>query len=94
MTDFLNPKFAVALAALLIFAWAYGQNVDDKTMLGAIIGGFNLALGFYLGSTSSSGKSTENVGKAFDALKAQTDALSSGPTGAPSDPVSVTEVDK
>lgn len=68
--DFLTPKFLIALLAVAIFAWAFGQNVEDKTMLGAIIGGFNLALGFYLGSTSKQDKSTDNVGKAFDAIAA------------------------
>jgi hypothetical protein len=68
--EFLTPKFIVAFAAIGVFAWAYGENVGDETMKGAIIGGFNLALGFYLGSTNSASRSTENVGKAFDAITA------------------------
>lgn len=72
--EFANPKFFVALIAVLIFAWAYGENVGDETMKGAIIGGFNLALGFYLGSTSGASRASENTAKAFDAITATAQA--------------------
>lgn len=72
--DFLTPKFLVALIAVGVFAWAYGENVGDETMKGAIIGGFNLALGFYLGSTNNASRASENTGKAFDAITATANA--------------------
>lgn len=50
--ELLDPKFIVSLLAIGIFIWAYGENVSDQTMIGAIIGGFNLALGFHLGAIS------------------------------------------
>lgn len=78
--DFLTPKFVVALVAVMIFAWAYGANVGDETMKGAIIGGFNLALGFYLGSTSGASRATDNTQAAFRAIEATAKA------GTPIDP--------
>lgn len=90
--EFLTPKFFVALAALAVFGWAYGENVGDETMKGAIIGGFNLALGFYLGSNSTAAQATNNTGKAFDAIRATAgSARHDLPSGTPDDPVSVTE---
>lgn len=74
LDDFRTPKFVVAMAAVLVFAWAYAANVGDETMKGAIIGGFNLALGFYLGSNSSAERATINTGKAFDAVTAAAQA--------------------
>lgn len=68
--EFLTSKFAIALVAVAVFAWAYGENTSDQTMIGAIIGGFNLALGFYLGSNSAASKASDNTAKAFDAIRA------------------------
>lgn len=90
--DFLNPKFLVAILAVIIFAWAYGENVGDETMKGAIIGGFNLALGFYLGSTSGAARASENTAKAFDAITATANATTpAAATGKPDDPVHTVE---
>lgn len=74
--EFLTPKFLIALIAVAVFAWAYGANVGDETMKGAIIGGFNLALGFYLGSTNSASRATENTARAFEAITATANATS------------------
>lgn len=82
MNDFLTPKFAVALMAVGVFVWAFGHDPSDATMKGAIIGGFNLALGFYLGSTDRANKATDNTAKAFDAITATANA---GNSGAPVD---------
>jgi hypothetical protein len=68
--EFATPKFIVALMAVGVFVWAFGHDPGDATMKGAIIGGFNLALGFYLGSTNSASVATDNTGKAFDAITA------------------------
>lgn len=51
--EFVEPKFLVALFALFLFGWAYNNNTNDEVMKGAIIGGFNLAMGFYLGGALS-----------------------------------------
>jgi hypothetical protein len=72
--DFATPKFVVALMAVGVFMWAFGHNPGDATMKGAIIGGFNLALGFYLGSTNSASIATDNTGKAFEAITAAANA--------------------
>lgn len=79
MNDFLTPKFAVALMAVGVFVWAFGHDPSDATMKGAIIGGFNLALGFYLGSTDRANKATDNTAKAFDAITATAQATGSAP---------------
>jgi hypothetical protein len=79
LDDFATPKFIVALMAVGVFVWAFGHDPSDATMKGAIIGGFNLALGFYLGSTDRAGKATDNTAKAFDAITATANA-----TGSPS----------
>lgn len=90
-SEFANPKFVIAMLAVLVFGWAYGENVGDETMKGAIIGGFNLALGFYLGSTNSASKSTDNTARAFEAITATANAASTGPTGNPGDPLHTVE---
>lgn len=68
--DFKRPHFLIALLIIGLFAWAYGENVQDDTMKGALIGAFNLAIGFYLGNVIGREKASENTGKAFDAITA------------------------
>lgn len=63
---FIDPKFAMAVIIVALFAWAYGENVGDQTMIGALIGAFNMAIGYYLGSSSSSGQIREQMGKVID----------------------------
>ncbi len=58
------------MAIVGLFAWAYGENTGDDTMKGALIGAFNLAIGFYLGNVIGREKASENTGKAFDAITA------------------------
>ena len=72
--DFKAPQFVIALLIIGLFAWAFGENVDDDTMKGALIGAFNLAIGFYLGSVVANAKATENTGKAFEAIKAASES--------------------
>ena len=66
MSDWLNPRFFMALMIVALFAWAYAENVSDQTMIGALIGAFNMAIGYYLGSSNSSNAVREQVGKALD----------------------------
>lgn len=68
--DFKRPHFLVALLIIGLFAWAYGENTNDDTMKGALIGAFNLAIGFYLGNVIGRERASENTGKAFDAITA------------------------
>ena len=68
--DFKRPHFIIALLIVGLFAWAYGENTNDDTMKGALIGAFNLAIGFYLGNVIGREKASENTGKAFDAITA------------------------
>ena len=63
--DWLNPRFAVALLIVGLFAWAFGENTSDQTMVGALIGAFNLAIGYYLGSSNASHVAREQVGEAL-----------------------------
>lgn len=66
MSEFLNPRFAISLIVLCIFGWAFGENVSDDTMKGAIIGALNVVAGYWLGSSNSSNAVREQVGKALD----------------------------
>lgn len=68
--DFRRPHFVIALLIVGLFAWAYGENVDDDTMKGALIGAFNLAIGFYLGNVVSREKASDNTAAAFRAIEA------------------------
>lgn len=77
---FITPQFAVALIAEGIFLYAFAEDPSDATMKGAIIGGFNLALGFYLGATSTGQKSAENTGDAFRAITATANANNPNPS--------------
>lgn len=63
MTD---PRFLISLIVLGIFGWAFGENVGDDTMKGAIIGALNVVAGYWLGSSNSSNAVREQVGKALD----------------------------
>lgn len=74
VSEFFTPKFIVALLAVGVFVWAFGHDPSDATMKGAIIGGFNLALGFYLGSTDRANKATDNTARAFEAITATANA--------------------
>ena len=66
MDRFLDPRFAVSIIIMGIFAWAFAENVSDDTMKGAIIGALNIAVGFWLGSSRGAQSQTENIGKALD----------------------------
>lgn len=84
---FADPRFVISLLVLCIFGWAYGENVSDETMKGAVISALNIAIGFWLGSSRGTTESNERTNKALDiAASAQ-----AGPTGNPTDPISVTE---
>jgi hypothetical protein len=62
--QFVDPRFLIALLVIAIFGWAYGSNTGDQTMIGALIGAFNLAIGYYLGSSSSNREVREQVSMA------------------------------
>lgn len=63
--DFFTPHFAMGLLIIGLFAWAFGENTGDDTMKGALIGAFNLAIGYWLGSASSTAKQREQTGQAL-----------------------------
>lgn len=77
--DFKRPHFVVALLIIGLFAWAFAENTSDDTMKGALIGAFNLAIGFYLGSVVGTARASENTGKLADAFKAAAQAGSMSP---------------
>ena len=66
MTSYRDPKLLIALTIIGLFAYAYVQRPEDQVLLGALIGGFNIAIGYYLGSSSSSSTNREQIGKALD----------------------------
>lgn len=62
MKEWRTPHFTICLIAIGIFAWAYAENPGDQTLIGAIIGAFNMAVGYWLGSSSGSARKTEILG--------------------------------
>lgn len=80
--DFKRPHFIIALLIVGLFAWAYGENTNDDTMKGALIGAFNLAIGFYLGNVIGREKASENTGKAFEAITAAANSSPAADTNA------------
>lgn len=65
-----DPRFLIALIVLGMFAWALGDNPDDDTMKGALIGALNLAAGYYLGSSRGAAQSQDIASKAMDVASA------------------------
>jgi hypothetical protein len=63
---FRDPRFVIAMSIILLFAGAYIAD-PDATMRGALIAAFAGSWGYYLGSSSGSAKSADNLGKALDA---------------------------
>lgn len=72
MNGFRDPKFLISLVVLGIFGWAFGENVTDDTMKGAIIGALNVVAGYWLGSSNSSNAVREQVGQALRIAEQQT----------------------
>lgn len=74
---FVDPRLLVSLLIMGLFAWAYGENVSDETMKGAIIAAFAGAWGFWIGSARASERdeqATKNTAAAFEAIKATAQA--------------------
>jgi hypothetical protein len=70
---FVDPRFFISFAIIGLFAWAFGENVTDETMKGALIAAFAGAWGYWIGSsraTEVQEKATENTGAAFRAIEA------------------------
>jgi hypothetical protein len=78
-----DPRLFIAVLVVALFAWAYGSNTGDQTMIGALIGAFNLAIGYYLGSSRSAEASNSRTDKLIEIQHAN----ATGPTGNPGDPV-------
>lgn len=72
MKNLADARLLISLIVLGIFAWAFGENVTDDTMKGAIIGALNVVAGYWLGSSNSSNQTREQVGKALDLAAANT----------------------
>lgn len=90
MSGWNDPRFVITLLLIGLFGFAYVQDPADDSMKGAIIAAFSTAYGFWLASKDKE-KSTENTGKALDAIRAAqetpmaqatptSDALRSGDT--------------
>jgi len=88
MTRWYEPPVWVTMALIGLFAYAYISNPADESMKGALIAAFAAAYGYWIGANQQSAKSTENTGKAFDAITA---AASSTPGTA--DPSALREGD-
>lgn len=91
---FADPRFVISLSVMVIFAWAFAENVSDDTMKGAIIGALNIAVGYWLGSSSGSARNADRADKAMEVAHAATVASASDPTGKQGDPVHVVEEGK
>ena len=65
MARLVDPRFLISLIVLGIFAWAFGENVTDDTMKGAIIGALNVVAGYWLGSSSGAAQHRDTQEKAL-----------------------------
>jgi hypothetical protein len=54
MTVWADPRTAVSLALIGLFAFAYVSNPADELMKGALIAGFSAGYGYWLGSSRGS----------------------------------------
>lgn len=95
MSAWFEPRFIITLLLIGLFGFAYWHDPADQAMKGAIIAAFSAAYGFWIGSKQNE-KSTENVGKAFDAIAAAANSQPAGPIDAtivnpPDNPVPVEE---
>lgn len=70
MTRWSEPPVWVTMALIGLFAFAYINNPSDESMKGALIAAFAAAYGYWIGANQQSAKTTENTGKAFDAIAA------------------------
>ena len=76
LLKFIDPRFLIAVILVVFFGWAYGENPKDATLIGAMISGFNLAAGYYLGSS----RTADNMANANNA------AIIAANTPAPPEP--------
>ncbi len=92
MTGILDARFIITLLLISLFAFAYIQDPADQAMKGALIGAFSAAYGFWIGSKNQE-KSSENTGKALDAIKAAQESTPGIDSGAlhPGDTVQLEE---
>lgn len=63
-----DPRFALTLLILGLFAFAFAQNPGDEAMKGALIAAFAAAYGFWLGSSSGSQRKDETIAAQASAL--------------------------
>lgn len=63
--SFRDPRFAIAMVIIILFAWAYYHSPTQE-MAGALIAAFSGAWGYFLGSSSGAAKNADNTGKALD----------------------------
>lgn len=66
-----DPRFIIAYTIILLFTGAYIYH-PDETMTGALIAAFAGAWGYFLGSSSTASKASDNTGKALDVAAAAT----------------------
>lgn len=62
---FKDPRFAIAIVIIGLFAWAY-WSAPSQEMTGALIAAFSGAWGYFLGSSSGAARNADNAGKALD----------------------------
>ena len=51
LARFADPRLLIALLVIGYFGWAFSANVADETLKGALIAAFNIAVGYWLGSS-------------------------------------------
>lgn len=73
MSGWNDPRFIITLLLVGLFGYAYVQDASDESMKGAIIAAFSTAYGFWLAGKEKE-RSSENTGKAFDAILAAQEA--------------------
>jgi hypothetical protein len=80
LLDRLDPRFAMAIIIIGLFAWAFARTSDRDTqnlMTGALIAAFAGAWGYYLGSSNGAAQIRDSQEKTIDLARKAVSALPS-----------------
>ncbi len=80
-----EAREAIAFLVIALFAYAFIVNPKEQLMIGALIGSFTTAVGFYLGGSKVGSDTALSNAATVAAAATSTD----GPKGTPDDPFAV-----
>lgn len=62
------PALAVSFVVICLFAYAYSQNPENEMLVGALIGAFTGAVGYWIGSSKGAADNRDQLNKQADRL--------------------------